>query len=327
MTRKHVAILALILALLALGAWLARPRPAALVNGEAITRADLDRELELRFGAEVLQEMVSERLIAQALRTYGLDVPPREVDLWVADYRARPEAQAMMAAGRLSEARLRRNLATAVPLFHLALRDVPEEERKQFFRDHRADFEELRLRHILLGSADEAAGLRERIRQPSDFATLATIHSLDPRTGKSGGDLGPTSRAELQGSFARADVDRLFGLKPGEISSPMQAGGGGWHLFMVEGRRVDYESLKRRVVEAMAQDRIEPLRQRLQASGKVEILLDLEGQAAEAPPARPPRPGTGAGASPSTRPPSPLPEATGAGAVRPPSPGAAGAQP
>lgn len=278
MTRKHLALLLiLILALLASLAWFSSPRAVAVVNGEAITRDDLNRELELRFGPEVLQDLVSERLISQAVRQYGVDVPAREVDLWVADFRKRPEAQALLASGRLSEARLRRNLATAVPLYYLALHDVPEEERKQFFRLNRDQFEELRLRHILLGSEDEASALRDRIRKPSDFAAMASVHSLDPRTRSEGGYLGPTTRAELEGSFTPEDVDRLFGMKVDEISVPLMASGGGWHLFLVEGRRLDYESLRRRVVEVMAQQRIEPLRQRLRQSGKVEILLDVDG--------------------------------------------------
>lgn len=284
MTRKTLALL-LLAALVAMAclAWYSSRRAVAVVNGETITREDLARELELRFGPEVLQDLVSERLIAQAVEQYDVDVPAKEIDLWVADFRKRPEAQAMMAAGRLSEARLRRNLATAVPLYYLALQDVSEEDRKRFFRVNRDQFEELSLRHILLGSEEEASALRDRIRQPADFGAMAAVHSLDPRTRSLDGNLGATTRAELAGSFSAADVDRLFGLKVGEISQPLMASGGGWHLFLVEGRRVDYDSLRRRVVEVMAQQRIEPLRQSLRSNGKVEILLDLDDMLGQEP--------------------------------------------
>lgn len=329
MTRKTLALLLLLtLVALACAAWYSSHRAVAVVNGESITRDDLSRELELRFGPEVLQDLVSERLISQAVRQYDVDVPAREIDLWVADFRKRPEAQAMMAAGRLSEARLRRNLETAVPLYYLALHDVPEEDRKKFFRVNRDQFEELSLRHILLGSEEEASALRDRIRQPADFGAMAAVHSLDPRTRPLDGNLGATTRAELAGSFSAADVDRLFGLKVGEISQPVMAASGGWHLFLVEGRRVDYESLRRRVVEAMAQQRIEPLRQGLRTNGKVEILLDLDELADPTPspaaasgtqPAVPVSPTARPPAAPPADPPEPS-EAVEGGGVQAPAP-------
>lgn len=309
MTRKQLALLfVLAVALVASAAWFSSRRAVAVVNGETITRDDLTRELELRFGPEVLQDLVSERLISQAVRQYDVDVPPKEIDLWVADFRKRPEAQAMLATGRLSEARLRRNLATAVPLYYLALKDVPEEERKRFFRVNRDQFEELSLRHILLGSEEEASALADRIRQPADFGAMAAVHSLDPRTRAEDGYLGPTTRAELAGSFAPEDVDGLFSLKVGQMSGPLRASSGGWHLFLVEGRRVDYDSLRRRVVEVMAQQRIEPLRQSLRDSGKVEILLDMDELAGANPsPASTRASSPAAPVSPAAKPPAPPP--------------------
>lgn len=279
MNRKRLSLFLVLAALVGLActalAWRLN-RPVARVNGEAISASDLARELQSRFGDEVLQDLVGERLVAQAARQYDLDLPPGELSQWIADFRQRPDVQVALASGRLDEARLRRNLSTVVPLYHLVLQPVPEEERVQFFRDHRARFEEIRARHILLGSEGEALELRGRIRGASDFPTLAAVHSLDDRTRAGGGDLGPVTRAELEASFEAEDVQALFTLAPGTVSEPLQARSGGWHLFLVEGRRVDYQGLRRRVMEVMAQDRVAPYLDALRARARIDLLLPRE---------------------------------------------------
>jgi len=240
-----------------------RNRPVARVNSQSISSAELSRELHERFGAEVLQDLVNQRLVAQAAEEAGLAAGEAEIDAWVADFRRRPEARALLDSGRLAEERLRRNLATVVPLYRLALKDVPEEERKQYFRQHRSEFEELRLRHIRLGTRAEATELRQRIHSPADFLTLASVHSQDENARASGGDLGRVTRAELEDSFAEADVDGLFSQTPNGL----------WHLFLVEGRTVHYDGLRRRVLEVMARPRLEACLEGLRAKARIEILL------------------------------------------------------
>jgi len=305
--RKLTLLLAAALALGAGGATLVAslPRPVARVNGQAITSHELSEELSERFGHEVLQDLVTERLIALTARQYGLDVDGGEISQWVADFQQQPEARALLDSGRLTRDRLRRNLTTAVPLYYLALQDTPEEERKQYFRAHRELFEELHLRHILLGSQEEARDLGLRLQGASDFGTMASVHSLDDRTRAAGGELGRVTRAELEDSFPAAEVDRLFALPPGSVSPPVQAQSGGWHLFLVEGRKVDYQSLRRRVVADMASQKVDACLETLRARARVEV---LEPSLKVTPKGRPPAAGaqppaagaapTGAGAHP-----------------------------
>ncbi len=275
MNNRKVAILlglALVLGAAATALVAGLPRPVARVNGQTISSEELSLELRERFGPEVLQDLVTERLIAQAARQYGLDVSGGEISQWVADFQQQPEARALLDSGRLTRDRLRRNLTSAVPLYYLALQDTPEEARKEYFRAHRELFEELRLRHILLGSEQEALDLRQRLQGPADFSTLASVHSLDDRTRPAGGDLGRVTRAELEESFPEAEVAALFALAPGSVSPPLQARSGGWHLFLVEGRTVDYQSLRRRVVADMASQRVDACLEALRARARVEIL-------------------------------------------------------
>jgi foldase protein PrsA len=250
-----------------------RNRPVARVDSQSISAVELSRELHERFGAEVLQDLVNQRLVARAAEEAGMTAGEAEIDAWVADFRKRPEARVLLDSGRLPEERLRRNLATVVPLYNLALQDVSEEDRKQYFRLHRSEFEELQLRHIRLGTRAEATELRQRIHSPADFLTLASVHSQDQGTRASGGDLGRVTRAELEDSFAKADVDALFSLAPNGLSEPLHSDSGSWHLFLMEGRTVHYEGLRRRVLEVMARPRLEACLEGLRAKARIEILL------------------------------------------------------
>jgi peptidyl-prolyl cis-trans isomerase SurA len=95
-------------------------------------------------------------------------------------------------------------------------------------------------RHILIKtneivSESEARSrlrtLKERLDNKADFAELARVHSDDASASR-GGDLGWLSPGDTVPEFERA----MDGLKPGEISEPVQSPFG-WHLIQVLERR------------------------------------------------------------------------------------------
>jgi foldase protein PrsA len=228
----------------------AAPGPAALVNGEPISRQELHDELMARFGPEVLNDLVNERLIAQEARARGVVVPEAEIQAWVEDIKGSPEAQSMIASGRLDEARIRRNLRAVVPLYHLILQNIPESQRRLYFEQHRQELEQVRASHILLATREEAERVRRELAGAGDFARAAAEHSLDVSTRQRGGDLGFFGRGDLDPAITQA----AFGLQVGEISQPVPTRFG-YHLLLVTARRSDYASCSRRVMAAMASER------------------------------------------------------------------------
>jgi len=103
-------------------------------------------------------------------------------------------------------------------------------------------------RHILirtneLVSESEArarlVGLKERLENKADFASLARANSEDSSAAK-GGDLGWLSPGDTVPEFERA----MTALKPGEISSPVKTPFG-WHLIQVLERRNEDMSKER----------------------------------------------------------------------------------
>jgi peptidyl-prolyl cis-trans isomerase SurA len=110
-----------------------------------------------------------------------------------------------------------------------------------------------RARHILI-KTNEVVGdsearnrltqLRERVENGADFAELARLHSDDLSASK-GGELGWLTPGDTVPEFERA----MDGLKPGDVSSPVQSPFG-WHLIQVEERRDQDVTEARKRLEA-----------------------------------------------------------------------------
>ena len=91
--------------------------------------------------------------------------------------------------------------------------------------------EEVRARHILVETEDEAKAILEQIKAGADFATLAKEKSKDPG-GAEGGDLGFFTKDQMVPQFSEV----AFKMYPGQLSNPVKTQFG-WHIIQVEEKR------------------------------------------------------------------------------------------
>ena len=150
------------------------------------------------------------------------------------------------------------------------LLEVDEKELAGYYEDHRDEFlqgEQANARHILIRVAPDATevegaevevranGVAAIARQGADFSELAAIHSEDPGSKDSGGDLGWFGRGRMVKEFE----DAVFSAKPGEIIGPVKSQFG-YHIIRVEAFRPEHqqpfeeveEQVRFRVVEGRA---------------------------------------------------------------------------
>jgi peptidyl-prolyl cis-trans isomerase C len=92
--------------------------------------------------------------------------------------------------------------------------------------------EEVRARHILVESEDEAKKAVARLKAGEDFAKVAADMSKDPGSKADGGELGFFTKDRMVAPFAEA----AFKMKPNEISEPVKSQFG-WHVIQVEETR------------------------------------------------------------------------------------------
>jgi peptidyl-prolyl cis-trans isomerase C len=88
---------------------------------------------------------------------------------------------------------------------------------------------QVRAKHILVQSLNEAVTLKEKIAMGEDFSALAKIHSKCPSSAN-GGDLGMFQRGQMVKPFE----DVAFGSDVGQVSGPVQTQFG-YHLIQRTG--------------------------------------------------------------------------------------------
>ncbi len=138
--------------------------------------------------------------------------------------------------------------------------------------------QEVRARHILVETEDQAKDIVKRLKAGEDFAKLAGELSKDPGSGKEGGDLGYFTKERMVPEFSAA----AFAMEPGQVSEPVKSQFG-FHIIKVEDKRdkqvPKFEEVKDQIEQFMYRKSQQDVIMALRAAGKVERL--------DAPPAAP----------------------------------------
>jgi peptidyl-prolyl cis-trans isomerase C len=92
--------------------------------------------------------------------------------------------------------------------------------------------QEVRARHILVETEDEAKAVLAELKKGTDFAELARLKSKDPGAASEGGDLGYFTKDQMVPEFAEA----AYKLEKGQLSEPVKSQFG-WHVIRVEDKR------------------------------------------------------------------------------------------
>ncbi len=108
-----------------------------------------------------------------------------------------------------------------------ALKAVYEDAIKQMANDF-----EVRARHILVPTENEAKAILVELNKGTDFAELARQKSKDPAAAAQGGDLGYFTKDQMVPEFAEI----AFKLEKGQLSEPIKTQFG-WHIIKVEDKR------------------------------------------------------------------------------------------
>ncbi len=224
---------------------------------------------------QLIERAITERTLINAARAIGLDRDPD-----IARRVRRAEEQ------ELQQALLSREVQGRV---------TDAAIRARYDRDNAnpQGEEEVRARHILVPTDTEARQILAELQRGGDFATLARSKSQDPGS-RDGGDLGFFKKGDMVPEFANA----AFALQPGQLAPAPVQSPFGWHIIKVEERRRasarPFDEVKQQIREAMLQEEVTGVVQRIRAAARVERLdqppvppaNSLLNQAAPPPPAQ-----------------------------------------
>jgi len=154
-----------------------------------------------------------------------------------------------------------------------AMKKVYEEASKQITGEM-----EVRARHILVETEDEAKAIAEELKKGADFAELAKKKSKDPGA-SDGGDLGFFTKEQMVPEFSAV----AFALEPGKISDPVKSQFG-WHVIKVEEKRArkapDFEQVKAQIETYVTRKAQAEYVAKLREAAKVER-MDKPAEAAK----------------------------------------------
>ena len=161
-----------------------------------------------------------------------------------------------------------------------AMRKVYEEATKQMKAE-----KEVRARHILVPTEDEAKVVVDELKKGADFAELAKKKSKDPGAAE-GGDLGYFSKDQMVPEFAEV----AFKLDKGQLSDPVKTQFG-WHVIRVEDKRdrpiPEFDKVKDQLENFVVRKAQAELITKLRSAGKIERIEQPKPAVPPAPPAPP----------------------------------------
>jgi peptidyl-prolyl cis-trans isomerase C len=149
--------------------------------------------------------------------------------------------------------------------------------------------QEVRARHILVETEDEAKAVLAELKKGADFATLAKAKSKDPGS-SDGGDLGYFTKEQMVPEFAEV----AFKLDKGAISDPVKSQFG-WHIIKVEDKRdrqpPEFDKVKEQIEQYLVRKSQAEMITKLRAAAKIDRVAPPTPPAAPAaPPAATPAP-------------------------------------
>lgn len=140
------------------------------------------------------------------------------------------------------------------------------DEAYQQFLEENPPQDQVKARHILVESEEEAQSVIDELDAGGDFAALAEERSIGP-SAQTGGDLGWFGQADMVEPFGEA----AFSLEPGSYTAEPVETQFGWHVILTEETRTQ---------EAPALEEVRgQLEQQLTRSIVQEIVADLEADA------------------------------------------------
>jgi peptidyl-prolyl cis-trans isomerase C len=254
--------------LLLLGCSRKEEQVVAKVGDRSITVADLNGRIqavtytswedEYKKRHDILNGLINDQLMIMAAEEQGLDQDPAF-------------QQKMSAAERGA-------------LLELLYRKEVLEKSKPSEKEVRDAYEkmgwELKARHILVSTAEEAQNLREQIINGADFAALAEEHSMDPSTKSKGGDLGYFGWGKMVPTFQ----ETVFAMEIGEISQPVESQFG-WHIIKLEDRRTidqrDWEEEKENLENKLTSEKSRILAEEYVTKLKEEADIQMHPEGAQ----------------------------------------------
>ncbi len=203
------------------------------------------KTVDTRLTAQWLNFIIQDRLIVHEFEQRRLKVTPVHIEEAKAQLAAQFRSEEVVSAfpkwfvDRMTE----RNARAVALASALSGVDFSEDSLRKYYEEHKADFSENCVSHILVRSKAEADSVLGRLKGGEDFAAVAKQVSADKGSAAKGGALDCSPKGAFVPEFDQAASE----LPVGELSDPVQTQYG-FHILLVRERKdIPYDSAKEQV--------------------------------------------------------------------------------
>lgn len=130
---------------------------------------------------------------------------------------------------------------------------------------------EVKARHILVKTKEEAEAIIKQLDGGAKFEDLAAQHTMDPSGKTSGGDLGYFSPGQMVPEFEKA----AFALNAGQYTKEPVQSQFGWHIILVEDKRAKqppaFDTVKDEIRNLVFREKYFALVTDLRKAAKVDV--------------------------------------------------------
>lgn len=238
---------------------------AASVNGEKITKEELDAQLTEMYGADILDSLITNKVIEMEASKEKVKVTGNEIDEELTklqeSYGGEEAFASALEQNQVSMDKIRED----IEIYLLAEKmigssiEVTEDEVKTYFEENKDSFdqkEQVKASHILVEDEDTAKKVKEELDNGKDFAELAKEYSTDASNADNGGDLGYFGKGEMAEEFENA----VFEMEVNAISEPVKTEFG-FHVIKVVDKKAakaaEFDNHKEDIKELLVDQKIQ----------------------------------------------------------------------
>lgn len=237
----------------------------ATVDGEKITKEDLNETLVQAYGEKTLETMIDDKIVALEVKKEKISVSKEEIDeefeVFVENAGGEDAFNAAMEQSGITEKVFKEDIKQYLSIRKLMEPriKITDEEIEAYFEENKAAFgteEEVEASHILVEDEKLAKEIAEKLKDGGDFAELAKEHSEDPGSAEHGGEVGFFPRGQMMPEFEEA----AFSMKVDTISDLVKTDYG-YHIIHVtdkkEAKKASLKDSKEEITDKLFEDKLQ----------------------------------------------------------------------
>jgi parvulin-like peptidyl-prolyl isomerase len=257
------------------------------VNNYKISRADVEKRMNINYFNKTLQDIIDESLILQEAKKNNIKVEDKEIaerlNSIISNFKNKSDFNKTLSSINLTEKQYKEMLKDQILIEKTVIAikkiEITDEDVKKFYDSNKEKFnspQSLKLRQIVVKTKQEADDLYIALVAGANFEKLAEIKSIDENLRKNKGDIGYISKNMLSPEIQK----EISPLKQGEFTKPIMIGDL-YTILKVEEIRPDRiltfdevkSNLKDNLLNQLINQKKIELINELRAKSKIEYLI------------------------------------------------------